>query len=344
MKNILFCVMIISCWSCQTDLKIKEFKTISELDEIGKKVDKPILLYFYREECIACELFEYKILSNEHVKSWLADHFIVYRINIAENLIFGKLFYFYRTPKCMILDKGKVAAAFSIPQTAELFLFHLENYKNNPLNIGIVSFSQLKKDRTKMADVMTDLFELYCQREKQLIDSVEWQKGLERNVEKLPYFYNCYLLSEALYYSDKQKSDSLQDKLISTTSELEEQIYYDELMKMRNQQYQLNPSLQSQIEFEHTVFDFGEVESNIQQTHSFLFRNTGVHPLLVYYVKTSCGCTVPTWNRKPILPGQTDSIQVVFTGSSVGVINKSIDVITNSVQKETALSIKATVK
>lgn len=343
-RLILYLVMIIGCFACQPELKVNEFKTISEIIDVGEKTDKPVLLYFYREGCMACELFEYKILSDKQVQNWLAENFIVYRVDIAENLIFNKLFYFYRIPQCLVMDKGEIVSAFSAPQNTELFLYHLENFRVNPLNMGIASFSQLKEDRNKMADVMNDLFVLYSQIEKYSIDSVKWQFGLEKSVEKFPYFYNRYLLSESLRFSDRYRSDSLQNILISGASALEEQIYHDELMKMWNQQYQLDSALRSEVEFDHTVFDFGEVEAGVEKTHQFLFKNTGVHPLLIYYVKTSCGCTVPTWNRKPIVPGQTDSIQVVFTGASAGTINKSIEVITNSNQKKTVLSIKATVK
>jgi hypothetical protein len=43
-----------------------------------------------------------------------------------------------------------------------------------------------------------------------------------------------------------------------------------------------------------------------------VFKNTGNEPLILSQPKSSCGCTVPEWQKKPILPGETDVIKVTY--------------------------------
>ncbi|MDZ7776902.1 MAG: DUF1573 domain-containing protein [Bacteroidales bacterium] len=52
------------------------------------------------------------------------------------------------------------------------------------------------------------------------------------------------------------------------------------------------------------VYDYGTIAQNSDGTSEFTFKNAGKEPLVLSRVRSSCGCTVPTWPRKPIMPGQ----------------------------------------
>lgn len=69
---------------------------------------------------------------------------------------------------------------------------------------------------------------------------------------------------------------------------------------------------QPEIKFDHTDHDFGEVLENTYPTTVFKFYNIGNQPLQLTNVKSSCGCTAPTWSRDPIAPGDSGEIEVVF--------------------------------
>lgn len=62
----------------------------------------------------------------------------------------------------------------------------------------------------------------------------------------------------------------------------------------------------------------------------FRFKNTGTRPLIIKDVKTSCGCTDVTWNKKPIPPGQEETITARFTPNSLGTFSKTIEIICNT--------------
>ncbi len=99
----------------------------------------------------------------------------------------------------------------------------------------------------------------------------------------------------------------------------------------------------SSVGFDRILHDFGVVEAETDYTTSFTIKNKGNKSLIIYEVKASCGCTVPTWNKKPMPPGASDEIQVTFHPgkSQIGQQVKSISVITNTSPGIAVLQLKA---
>ena len=62
----------------------------------------------------------------------------------------------------------------------------------------------------------------------------------------------------------------------------------------------------------------------------FKFTNTGAAPLIIANAKGSCGCTVPSWPKEPIMPGETSVIKVKYDSKRVGPINKSVTISSNA--------------
>ena len=100
----------------------------------------------------------------------------------------------------------------------------------------------------------------------------------------------------------------------------------------------------AEIEFEKTVHDYGNVPYNGNGECEFRFTNIGNEPLIVQKPKSSCGCTIPTWPKEPILPGESEVIKVTYRTNRPGTINKTVTVTSNAVQNGTVvLRIKGTV-
>ena len=100
----------------------------------------------------------------------------------------------------------------------------------------------------------------------------------------------------------------------------------------------------AEIEFENLVHDYGDVPYNGNGECEFRFTNTGNEPLIIQKPKSSCGCTVPSWPKEPILPGQSDVIKVTYKTTKVGPINKSVTVTSNAkVNSTVVLRIKGKV-
>ena len=97
--------------------------------------------------------------------------------------------------------------------------------------------------------------------------------------------------------------------------------------------------------FEHDFANLGKMDMGEKAGVDFIFTNTGGSNLVILSVETSCGCTVPEWDKKPVPPGQKGKIRVVFDSSgAAGMQNKSIRVISNAKIRETDLMISAEVK
>ena len=50
-------------------------------------------------------------------------------------------------------------------------------------------------------------------------------------------------------------------------------------------------------------------------------------------MKASCGCTIPEWEKSPILPGKTGKIKVGYNTNIKGNFRKSIEVYSNDPKK-----------
>lgn len=79
------------------------------------------------------------------------------------------------------------------------------------------------------------------------------------------------------------------------------------------------------------TIDYGTVSKNEDNGIRFFeFTNTGDQALIIKDVKSSCGCTVPSKPKEPILPGKTGKIEVKYN-MATGPIRKTITVESNAI-------------
>ena len=100
------------------------------------------------------------------------------------------------------------------------------------------------------------------------------------------------------------------------------------------------------LTFDSLTHDFGPVLDSQKYSTSFRFTNTGTGTLVIYTVKTSCGCTVATLRKTEFLPGEGSTIDVVFDPKGkTGTQTKNLTVVSNTQPASlTKLSIKAVVQ
>lgn len=80
-----------------------------------------------------------------------------------------------------------------------------------------------------------------------------------------------------------------------------------------------------------SVYNFGTIAEGEKVTYSFRFKNSGAKPMVITNTSASCGCTVPEKPEKPIMPGETGSIKVVFNSKGkLGHNEKNITVMANT--------------
>lgn len=73
-------------------------------------------------------------------------------------------------------------------------------------------------------------------------------------------------------------------------------------------------------------------EADSERKCSFAFTNIGTAPLIINQAFASCGCTVPTFTKDPIKPGEKGCINVSYNGKGLmtGRFSKTITVRTNA--------------
>lgn len=99
-----------------------------------------------------------------------------------------------------------------------------------------------------------------------------------------------------------------------------------------------------EISFDKLVHDYGTVSFGGDGVCTFKFTNTGKEPLILQQPQSSCGCTVPTWPREPVLPGASDKIQVTYNTKKAGPINKIVTIRSNAKTNAVVLRITGTVQ
>jgi hypothetical protein len=85
------------------------------------------------------------------------------------------------------------------------------------------------------------------------------------------------------------------------------------------------------LTFQSADHDFGKVGAGEKIGCIFTYTNTGDADLVITSASASCGCTVPKYDRKPVPPGGTGMIEVVFdTSGREGMQTKTVVVQSNA--------------
>ena len=99
----------------------------------------------------------------------------------------------------------------------------------------------------------------------------------------------------------------------------------------------------AEIKFDTLRHNFGKFSKNDPIVKcSFKFKNTGTAPLVIHQAFASCGCTVPTFTKDPIKPGESGVIDVTYNGTDKfpGHFQKTVTVRSNAVSEVTRLIIE----
>lgn len=96
---------------------------------------------------------------------------------------------------------------------------------------------------------------------------------------------------------------------------------------------------------EKPMHDFGTIkEADGKVEHDFIIKNTGDKPIAISKISSSCGCTVPEWDKAPLRPGQESKVHVVFNPHNRnGKFNKTITVLLSGQKSKLLLFIRGNI-
>lgn len=96
--------------------------------------------------------------------------------------------------------------------------------------------------------------------------------------------------------------------------------------------------------FEVTEHDFGTIKKGDPCVFDFVFKNTGKSDLVITNVRSSCGCTTPTYTKEPVKKKETGSISVKYDSNRVGSFHKTVTITSNATNSPVVISIKGKVE
>ena len=97
------------------------------------------------------------------------------------------------------------------------------------------------------------------------------------------------------------------------------------------------------IKWKSTEINLGEISQGKPVDIFFEFTNTSDKPVIITNVQASCGCTVASYDKMPIAPGEKSSIKATFNAAAVGSFKKTLTVTTSADTNPVVLSFSGTV-
>lgn len=85
-----------------------------------------------------------------------------------------------------------------------------------------------------------------------------------------------------------------------------------------------------QMQFDSLQADLGKLELNDTASVIFEYHNKGWRPIVVYSIKTECGCAIAYWDDTPVKRNEKGSIRVLYKAIETGYFRKSILVHSNA--------------
>jgi len=97
------------------------------------------------------------------------------------------------------------------------------------------------------------------------------------------------------------------------------------------------------LEFEEIRHDFGLMVQGERLTYKFKCTNTGGANAVISDVSSTCGCTITSWTKQPIKPGDKGEVEVIFNsgGKPAGFISKTVNVLANTQPNTIKLEVSA---
>lgn len=326
-KLFLLSLFIFSLHACGYKREYKHFVSLPDAINRGNNVSKPLLL------CLV-DSTTYKFQTGIYY-NFLQENFVCYIVRNPMKTVLGKIIHPSEYPVYIILEKDSITSIF-YNEKMESLLEQKEqaNWKSNLLN------SEYNNEDLNYLNVILKLH-MYLDDKKNGKFAIGLNY-LDSLIGKRNKFYEKYLLAQLYKVMDIEKADEMYSDLWinSTTAELKD--YPEEFIDIMKGKDHMIFVERKDIQFDYTEYDFGNIAPYEEVSCIFYFTNNSNQRFIIHNVITTCGCTVPFWNRKPINPKARDSIAVKFKTDHQGINQKTIIVEGNCKQK-IALKIKALV-
>jgi len=98
-----------------------------------------------------------------------------------------------------------------------------------------------------------------------------------------------------------------------------------------------------EIYFEQSSYDYGEIAEDSDGIYKISFKNIGKEAIVINRVRSSCGCTIPSWPKEPIEAGSGGIIEVKYNTALTGSFMKSVYVYSSAKNSPVKLTVRGKV-
>lgn len=326
--GILFCILLIS--SCYDKNSYRTFVSLSKLSNYENGVHKPLLIKLINEKNDTAFFIENTLLTN---------NFICYVAYDSKGCVFSKIIPNSIYPLYIVFSSDTITSFFSCDEMKQI----LENVTEKQLYSAMLEsgFTMRKKDDIMYLNALLKLYK--CIEEGENGNFAGNINNLEALISQKNEFYGKYLLAQFCKSRDAIKTEEIYTDLWINSKPEEMKKYPEEFLDILKNQNRIALIENRDINFVYTEYDFGIINLADKVICKFYYTNNSERKFVIHNIVTTCGCTVPFWNRQPIMPTGQDSISVEFSPKSVGYNNKTI-VIEGNCRQKIELKIKALVR
>lgn len=80
------------------------------------------------------------------------------------------------------------------------------------------------------------------------------------------------------------------------------------------------------VKWDSKTIELVNIEQNNPVQAKFIFINKGESPVMINKVKSSCGCTVASYEKEPVMPGEKGVVIATYNAKRKGAFRKSVTV------------------
>ncbi|MGV3767080.1 MAG: DUF1573 domain-containing protein [Chitinophagaceae bacterium] len=350
----LLCWLFPGCQHPETK-EILQNISFSEAFTLAKKNNKGILLISTQADCSMCGMLEGSLYRENKLSDFVFENYNVVSINrsVAGFEWLSRTLNTAGTPIISVFDnEANLQGIIKGYKPSAEYLSILKRMKEGEKVLEgyrIISNTQASdQDQFECLDYMFKSLirwsEFSISKDTSRLGNFE--TSLLRSVQKMPYFYNQYLLAK--YYQllqDTTKSKAIARKIVSITTpsvvilngalQLELKFLLDSSYNVYQEPYVLADMVEKNL---------GLIEPEKNADIEFEVKNAGTKDLLFTSSFTDCNCTVSDFPKHAIKPGASSKIKISYSAGESGAFSRIIRLYSNAANSPLQLSIKGIVK
>ena len=321
----LFVLLLNSC--CEKE-SIRKYVDMYEIMENECKTRKPSMI---------CLVDNYDDIQAVKKNKSMIEGFTCYLLKKQVEDVFTKIMYPSTYPLYIVFKKDSIVSLFYGDEMNELL--EMDNKEElNHILLSSKSMASAEKNITYLNALLKLYFYLEKKNNKMSLDLCY----LNKLIKSSDNFYGKYLLAQLYKDIDVTKSEEIYNDLWTNSTSDEIKEYPKEFIEILRNKNHLALVEKEDIKFDYMEYDFGEVSMSEEVSCMFYFVNKSNVKFVIHNITTTCGCTVPFWNKQPINSNSRDSISVKFRAKDLGTSQKTI-IIEGNCKQKIELKIRASI-